>query len=181
MSENSQLSLQELHNKARSCMEQQDLNGALEAIAQILQILPASEKQVRAKTLANQGFLLAAAQRFEDAGESFKSALEVFSAEGDLVGAAIQTGNIGSLFRDQGKFTEALLHYQKALELLENQDADGVIADQYSNMAYACSQMQDIEGALSYFGKAADIYDKLGVADRADQCRANIEILRQQL
>lgn len=129
MEHNNDLSLQELNQKAGTCMQLGDVEGALEYISHILDKIDPAEVQIRAKTITNQGFLLAGLKRFSKAEKSFREASEIFQKDDDLVGMAIQVGNLGSLHRDQGEFVETLGNYQKALEILQEQNARPAIAD----------------------------------------------------
>ena len=170
-------SLKELNQQVMSCMKKGDVQGALEKTEMIIDHLPENDEVAKAKFIANQGFLQARMQKLSDALESFQNASHLFQENGYLIGMAIQTGNIGSIYRDQKNYSEAIKYYQQALQDLQEQNYQNGIADQHSNLAYAYSQQSDIDAAILHFEKAAEIYETLGIDDKACQCRDNLKIL----
>ena len=159
-------------------MEKGDFQGALEKTEMIIDHLPENDEVSKAKIIANQGFLQARLEEFSAALESFQNASHLFQKNGDLVGMAIQTGNIGSVYRDQENYSEAIRYYQQALQDFQEQNHQNGIADRHSNLAYAYFQQSDIDAAILHFEKAAEIYETLGIDDKACQCRDNLKAIK---
>jgi tetratricopeptide (TPR) repeat protein len=180
-SERKKHTLAELNQRARSCMEKGDLQGALGFVAQALESLDDKDHKNRAKMLSNQGFLQAGVKKFTDALGSFCKASEFFKSVNDPVGMAIQIGNMGSVYRDQELPDSALEYYQESLDILQKHNFNLGIADQHSNIAYAYSQKGELTSALTHFQEAEKLYEELGEKEKAALCTENIKALKVNL
>ena len=180
-SEKKKDTLAELNLGARTCMEKGDLQGALAFVAQGLEALDDKDHQNRAKMLSNQGFLQAGVKKFSEALESFRMASELFKSANDLIGMAIQIGNMGSVYRDQELPDRALEYYLESFGILQEHNFNSGIADQHSNIAYAFSQKGELALALTHFQEAKKLYTDINEKEKAALCTENIEALRVNL
>ena len=174
---NHNLELSALNQRARSCMEKGDLQGALDLTAMILEKIGTKDRETRANILSNQGLLQAGLKRFAEALESFKEASELFGAEGNRAAVAVQQGNMGSVYRDQGEHGLSLDCYLEALGIMEELDHKPGIADQHGNIGYAYSQTGELQKGIAHFSKAEELYLNMGEDKRAGHCRQNIAAL----
>lgn len=173
--------LAELNQRARSCMEKGDLQGALGFVTQASESLDDNDHQNRAKMLSKQAFLLAGIRKFSDALESFREASELFQSADDPIGMAIQVGNMGSVYRDQELSDKAFEYYLESLDILQKHNFNSGIADQHSNIAYAYSQKGELAPALTHFQQAQKLYEELGEKEKAALCAENIKAFNVNL
>jgi len=178
---NHNLELSALNQRARSCMEKGDLQGALDLTAMILEKIGTKDRETRANILSNQGLLQTGLKGFTEALESFKEASELFGAEGNRAAVAVQQGNMGSVYRDQGEHGLSFDCYLEALGIMEELDHKPGIADQHGNIGYAYSQTGELQKGIAHFSKAEELYLNMGEDKRAGRCRQSIEALEAEL
>lgn len=169
--------IREQNRHAADCREKGNFPEAIAHLQLALDLVPDNEVIIRAKLLSTLGMLQAEANDFGTAIQSFHKARDLFQDEGDIVAMAIQTGNIGSVYRDTGDADRALTHYAEALEFLLRCDFEPAIADQHANIAYAYAQQQERSYAVDHFTRARTLYIKNGQQERAEMCTHNIDLL----
>ena len=174
---NGELTIDEIHRQAGTCMEKGDYEGALGLLDQALTGISEADGVSRAIILSNRGFVLTGVKNYPEAIESFRKAAALFKVQGHPVHMAMQLGNMGSVFRDEARYDQALTFYREALSVLKEQGHQPGIADQLSNIAYAHAQKQEFTHALEHFHQAKDLYIKLGEDGKAGLCRENIAAL----
>jgi tetratricopeptide (TPR) repeat protein len=171
--------IEQRNREGRACLEQGDLEGALEKFSGALALLPPDADPLdRAGLFNNTGLVQIRLRRFEDASLSFLAAARGYREQGDLLAAARQMGNAGSACRDMEAYEAALQNYHEALALFSGQNSLMGIADQTGNIGYIHAMKNDPGRAVEWFEKALTIYRKEGEERKAELTRRNIEALR---
>ena len=129
------------------------------------------------RVLNNMGLLEVGRKKYEKALIRFKSALEAAEKLGNKKYAALQTGNIGSVYRDTNQSQQAIEYYEKALFLHEESGVKEGVGDQYSNIAYIYVVEGRLDSALENYEKALTFYAENENSEKADFTRQNIERL----
>ncbi len=129
------------------------------------------------RVLNNMGLLEVRRSKYDKALVRFKSALETAEKMGNKKYAALQTGNIGSIYRDTNKSEQAIEFYKKALLLHEESGVKEGMGDQYSNIAYIHVVDGKLDLALENYKKALPVYIEIENHDKAGFTRQNIDRL----
>lgn len=79
----------------------------------------------------------------------------------NLNGKADAVNNIGNIYYYQGKYSEALEYYKKALSLYERSKDEIRLAAGYNNVGLIYRMMEKPETSLEYRKKALKIYEKI--------------------
>jgi tetratricopeptide (TPR) repeat protein len=138
-----------------------------------------SEARERASALNDKGLAAARQGQFVLAEDCFRQAAEILDAGRDTALLAVVMGNVGSVFRDQARYAEALEWYVKALERFEELGNREGTADQHTNIGYILAGEEDFQGALAHYRVAEGLYAGLSNAAqaKAQGVRANIATL----
>ena len=131
------------------------------------------------RVLNNMGLLEIGRKKYDKALTRFKSALEAAEKMGNKKYAALQTGNIGSVYRDTNQSAQAIEYYEKACSLHEESGFAEGVGDQYSNIAYIHVVEGRLDSALEYYKKALPFYIEMESHDKAGFTQQNIERLEE--
>jgi tetratricopeptide (TPR) repeat protein len=113
--------------------------------------------------------------------DSFQDAYRLFVTVNDRQGQGRQLENIGSVYRDQGRYDEALDPYLEALKIFEEIEDHFGLANQYANVAYIHIMKNDPLTALEWYRMALPLYERIDHAERAGFTRQNIAHLEKIL
>jgi len=143
--------------------------------------LPLALREIRARLSSNLGVVAARMRRFSQSRQAFLKALVLFEELGNAQQVALQHGNLGSVCRDTGEYRRAIEHYHRAVGLLIDASGDEtLLADQWSNLAFAHSQIEQYQEAIDYFDRAVDVYQRCGNARKVQLALENIERLQSR-
>jgi len=132
---------------------------------------------IRATLENNLGHLKVLLGKQDDALICFVRAEGAYQKAGDLINAARQVANQGSVFRDSGRLSESLACYRKALSGFLGVGCETGAADQYGNIAYILALSGDSEGAGDQYKNALFLYRKTGQHERAGLVEKNLAAL----
>jgi tetratricopeptide (TPR) repeat protein len=163
----------------RVCLEEGDLQGALDYFSRALDLLDnTNDRTMQAGLLNNMGHVQVALKRFDDAINSFQKAAGTHKILGNSIEFGDQLGNIGSVYRDNGEYDEALRYNRDALDVFQEQSFKVGIADQYTNIAYIYVMKAQPAIAVLWYENAATIYGEVGEVEKARMTEENIQRLR---
>jgi len=134
----------------------------------------------KAKLLNDAGLEMVGKGEFDGALAAFTEAMEVFRTEGFEREHADQLQNIGSVYRDTNKASEALDYYGRSLDIYKNLKFKPGIANQYSNIAYIYFTIEKYEEAVDYFTKAELLYQVTGDEEKLAMARQNILVISEK-
>lgn len=121
-----------------------------------------------ATTLINQATNLAVWGKPQEALPIFESAGQILENLGITIDFRMATlhNNMSILCQDMENYEKALLHLQKALEILCKLEGTEIeVATTYTNIAQIQFMMEDIDGALESAEKALEMYDAAKALD----------------
>ncbi len=99
---------------------------------------------------------------------------------GYKAGLAPTYNNIGSIHKSRGDLDQALDWFLKSLKIREEIGDKAGLATNYNNIGGIYKSRGEYDQALHYGQQALSIFEQIGVADRAQQVRANIETLKAE-
>ena len=131
-------------------------------------IMAQAESQDASPDERAQGQLLAAGvdvgnQRFDSALERNRIALDHYTQTGQRERQSIVLSNIGDLFYIQGKFPDAQLHYEQAIQMAVEEESQPLVIYQCINLGNALLMQQKYEEAVVYYRSS----EQLAAANRA--------------
>ncbi|MFR9778746.1 AfsR/SARP family transcriptional regulator [Micromonospora sp. MS34] len=100
--------------------------------------------------------------RFADAEQNFRTAIERFAAAGHERGAAAARNGLGTVLREVGRHREAIPLLTAAAETLERLADHNAAADAKYGLGHSLRELGDDEAALSWLNQAIDSYRSLG-------------------
>jgi tetratricopeptide (TPR) repeat protein len=154
------------------------INEAVETCERLIRIYEQTEDyEPMFRVLNNTGLLEIGRKNYERALANFERALELSIELDNKNYEALQSGNIGSTYRDMNKSDRAIRHYEKALYLYEKSGNREGTADQCTNIAYIHVVEKRFEKALELYQKALPLYIETENADKARFTRQNMEKL----
>jgi CHAT domain-containing protein/Tfp pilus assembly protein PilF len=119
-----------------------------------------------AKRLYQEGIQLDRSQRFNEALEAFKQALEIFIEINHRGNIGATLNNIGLIYSKLGQPEEAIVSYKEALENTPSNDLEGTGNTLY-NIAVAYDKIHQYQQAFSYYQQAlavrGQLQDKVGI------------------
>ncbi|MFK7969543.1 MAG: tetratricopeptide repeat protein [Bacteroidia bacterium] len=110
----------------------------------------------------------------EPALVEFKRALDITISTKDSTGIARSYANIGSIYRDQSRYQEAIRYYFKGLSILEAKNEYLGQADVVNNLGLIYEDIKMNDLALDYFKKALKLYEKLDLQDKTGNIWLNM-------
>ena len=116
-------------------------------------------------------------KEYEESGRTLEKGASLFEETGEIAGAAWQYGNIGSNYRDTGRYKDALEQYFKAFDIFENLNDSTGMADQCANIAYIYVMLKKNEEGILWYTKSLLLYYKLKDASKAEMVRLNLSTL----
>jgi tetratricopeptide (TPR) repeat protein len=99
---------------------------------------------------------------YQKAMESFLEALRIKEQEGDLLGMARLTNNIGLLYYRLGNDEYAASYYETTLHYLDQEPDSKIRASVLTNLGYLHARQGDHQKALEVQLQAAQLYKELG-------------------
>lgn len=168
----------ELNEKARQCLENNDLPGALLFFTEALEHLTRPDQAAaRAGILNNIGHAVNSLGRPEEALAAFGQAADLYAAAGDVAAYGWQLANIGSVLRDREEHAGAIKMYEQALAALTRAKNETGRADQLSNLGYSHTRAGNRDQARDCFLQALNIYERLDEERKAALVRRNLSAL----
>ncbi len=155
-----------------------NINDAIKTCEDLIELYKESEENEQMfRVLNNMGLLEIGRKSYDGATIRFKSALELAEKLDNIKYKALQSGNIGSTYRDMNKSQEAIEYYEKALSLYEESGLREGVADQYTNIAYIHVVENRFKDALELYKKALPVYMEIKKTEKAQFTEQNIEKL----
>jgi tetratricopeptide (TPR) repeat protein len=152
--------------RAESLMRVGDARAASEWVREILLVLIARGDRSSHRRALN---LLGAACFFlgelEDAADAFAAALEMASAEDDLLILARAANNLGAIANLRGHHDAALGHYRLAVPTYQRLGQRRGLAESYHNIAITYRDLGELDEADEYERRAMD-YARDGIEPR---------------
>jgi tetratricopeptide (TPR) repeat protein len=170
-----QVIAQALCNKAATMMEQGDLSGA-EVLLDEAQLLIRETGPVFTMVLNHRAVLMMKTQH-DDAALSLLDQADAVTAGNDSNAGAAVRFTRGRLMMKTGKYPEALLLFQRALELDRQAGFSRGMADDLSAMAGIHEQLGEDESALDCLNRSIKIYALLGTRENVLECLDRLESL----
>lgn len=96
--------------------------------------------------------------RYDEAQESYASALTIYRRHGDQKGTATTLAKFGNLAMDRGQQTEALDLYQQSLAILERLNNPLETASNLPNLANALREQGRLQESIARYRAAVDIF-----------------------
>ncbi|MFX1237692.1 MAG: tetratricopeptide repeat protein [Promethearchaeota archaeon] len=153
----------ELRDRATLLREKGDLEGAVRACEEVLELEEVSWADLlEAQDLNFLGNLLSEKGAPREAIESYLKAAAIYRRHGDHEEMAKNLCNVALLHDANGNFTEAAKYYEKGIEAFELAENHREAARISYNAAESSKEARDLEGAVSWYRKCFDAYEKLG-------------------
>ncbi|HWC19754.1 MAG TPA: CHAT domain-containing protein [Terriglobales bacterium] len=130
-----------------------------------------------ARTLSSSIQPLILSGDYDRAFAASQEARELFSRIGEHVRTASLENNVGNIFHRLDRFEEALAHYERAYEALEEYQEWEHAAVALSNMAMCLISLNDFPRALQCYQKARDLCVTYALPRLRDQADYNIAYL----
>ncbi|MCL4878783.1 MAG: tetratricopeptide repeat protein [Anaerolineae bacterium] len=102
---------------------------------------------------------------YEGAAQTFKSAIDAFQQESDVIGVAEMQVNLGLAYRAMDNYDEAIQLMESGLATFREQKNRRLEAQAMGNMALAYSKQGNQEQAATFYREAAAIFRDLGDDD----------------
>ncbi|MEU4475265.1 BTAD domain-containing putative transcriptional regulator [Micromonospora sp. NPDC023888] len=100
--------------------------------------------------------------RFVEAEQSFRSAIELFEAAGHEHGSAAARSGLGAVLREVGRHREAVPLLTAAADVLERIGGDNAAAHATYGIGHCLRELGDDDEAVRFIGRAMDAYRALG-------------------
>ena len=98
----------------------------------------------------------------------------------DPVTAACYFGQIGTIYQERGKYEDALIEYQKALELAQKAKSISRTANNWARIGTLYLAKHQYPISLESFFKAFELLSKLG-SPNAEIVRRYIQMVREKI
>jgi tetratricopeptide (TPR) repeat protein len=108
---------------------------------------------------------------------NYQQSLEIKRRIGDLAGTASTLGNLGIVYRNQGRYDEAIAHYQQSLDITRRIGHVATTARNSWNLGLIYEKQGDLAAALPLIEEAAQIAERVGMPHAAEW-RTKVEALR---
>ncbi len=135
---------------------------ALEFIERSLQSFTELNDEVGiASSCNNIGIIQQHQCDYASAKKQFKKAYEIFDRVEYKTGFAESCNNLGKLLTIHGRFKQARLYLDQALETAKESDAVDRQIQVYQNLSSLCEEMGEFKGALEYYREFSDLSQKV--------------------
>lgn len=115
-----------------------------------------------ATSMSNLAALYAVKGDYEKAEAMLKNGVKLLDDSGDELESSIMINKLGVLAEEQGRYKEALSHYQNALNLRLNLDDKWLQAESMINVGFIFFLMTQMDHAVIYWQQAEKIYTEIG-------------------
>ncbi|MFX0023112.1 MAG: tetratricopeptide repeat protein [Candidatus Hermodarchaeota archaeon] len=92
-----------------------------------------------------------------NASKNLESAIKVFKDENDLLNEAICHNELGIIHEDNGLFDQAIYHFNRSLEILEELEDNSKIIKIFNNLGNIYFLLKDLENSYQYYQKAFEL------------------------
>lgn len=116
----------------------------------------------------------------EQAMEALQQVLDILVSLNDSANLARQYANIGSIYRGQNNFLEAVNYYSLGLTILEEKGMKAAQADVLNNLGLVYEDIKQFDLAESYLNQALDLYQELGMQDKIGNIWLNMGAVHSQ-
>jgi tetratricopeptide (TPR) repeat protein len=156
-----------LNNEANDALQLNDLDNAeiyIRQIADYLKTLADPSVEPKISVAYHQlGIIAEERQKFDEAEQWYRKALEVRERLGLERYAASDYHQLGRIAQERQKFDEAEQCYRKALEIYERLGLERDAADEYHQLGIIAQERQKFDEAEQWYRKALEIYERLGL------------------
>lgn len=128
----------------------------------------------RAVTLANLANAYALQLRYSEAEGALAEASLLFESNNDRLGLAQVENEWGILLEEQGRYREALTHYNNALDLRIATGYSRQQAESINNVAYMYFLMAEYSQAEIFWNQAATLFSRIG--DQSGLARTQLNL-----
>lgn len=127
-----------------------------------------------ATTNANLGLIYTELAQFSSALRHTRKALDMYTAQGELLGASTSLNNIGWIHELQGRYQDALVQYQRCLAIREQLGDRRRIASVCLSIGSVMRRMNRHEESIVYYSRALELSRGIGEKKQVEDALAGI-------
>ncbi len=149
-----------------------NLGKAKKYLTDALALSPSAYQAATAN--ANLGLIHSERAEYESALRYTRRALELFTQQGELLGASTSLNNIGWIHELQGRFDDALIEYKRSLSIREKLGDKRRIASVCLSIGSVMRQTRRYDEALSYYTRALGLSRGIGEKKQVEDALAGL-------
>jgi tetratricopeptide (TPR) repeat protein len=131
------------------------------------------------KALNERAFAFYVLGAIDSAMLMLHQALKIKKSQNDSAGIARMYANLGSMYRDQNQYQEAVRYYTQSLDILEQTQAElPYRADLHNNLGLLYEDINMYDLALTYLNQALSLYEQAGIQDKVGNIWLNMGALQ---
>ena len=149
------LDLEEIDQEYETIIiEDEEIDQKIKKIDETIELKESIGEPISGSLLLEKSSLYYNKRDLTNALKTLEFALKIFKDENDLLNEAICHNELGIINEDNGLFDQAIYHFNRSLEILENLEDHSKVIKLLNNLGNIYFILKDLENSYQYYQKA---------------------------